>query len=307
LHFFEYYVSILNSLTNQYVSLNRQEGGQMVAGANRLKLGQFFPMAYRKLEKIQRTGWVKRGVKNPETVLEHTYALLDFARNNFFNLGLSDEEYERLMLLLEIHDLAEARVGDIVTATIKNTDQQKGAIFEKAQKEKEAIKQIVNQESRQWSGNMPFSSEQVFGLWFEFEDGTGEIALLARQIDKYQPIERALHYEFEQGIPLFEEFRDHASKIITNVFLQSKIVDLTSKHLRFLSIKNLGGDMDSHKDVLRRSNLTAEDIRKQCLEDGFFPGQADPSKVFTCNNCPVRGIHHHCRVCVVQKSYLQAP
>lgn len=69
---------------------------------------------YEKLKQIERTGWVMSNVPNPETVFDHTVALLDLAERLQAQLALSAEEFADLLHMLEIHDWAEALAGDEV-------------------------------------------------------------------------------------------------------------------------------------------------------------------------------------------------
>ena len=66
-----------------------------------LKFAHLAPEAWDELGKLERTGWVKRGVKNPETVQQHTIALINLAAEIE---GLSEAEREGLCDMLEIHD-----------------------------------------------------------------------------------------------------------------------------------------------------------------------------------------------------------
>lgn len=67
------------------------------------------------LYKEKRTGWVKRGVKNPETVGEHTDALIVLAKKVCaIKKDLNQTKLERM---LQIHDWPEYKTGDIVTYT----------------------------------------------------------------------------------------------------------------------------------------------------------------------------------------------
>ena len=76
-----------------------------------LRFAPLVPEVWDKLCLLQRTGWVERGVKNPETVGEHILALrtLAFSLRNELRVDM-----EKLLALLEVHDFPEAIVGDEV-------------------------------------------------------------------------------------------------------------------------------------------------------------------------------------------------
>lgn len=91
-----------------------------------------------KLKKVKRTGWVLRGIKNPESVAEHTY------RTTIMAMVLADRfkdklklDKDKLIQIALIHDIAEARVGDI-------TPHEKISEKEKHELEKKAAKRIFS-------------------------------------------------------------------------------------------------------------------------------------------------------------------
>lgn len=65
-----------------------------------------------KLKRIERTGWVRRGVPKPESVAEHSYRLAVLAMALAPEFALDENKVIKMAL---IHDLAEAVIGDIVT------------------------------------------------------------------------------------------------------------------------------------------------------------------------------------------------
>lgn len=62
-------------------------------------------------------------------------------------------------------------------------------------------------------------------LWLRFETSEDPSASFARQLDKYQAVEKAFEYEKEKGIPMFREFLDHvrACNSITHPVLLKKL------------------------------------------------------------------------------------
>lgn len=75
---------------------------------------------YDALKNVPRTGWVIRGVPNPETVYDHTVSLIKLADEMSNELQLTAKELDDLKHILEVHDWAEAVVGD---EYIPNEDQ----------------------------------------------------------------------------------------------------------------------------------------------------------------------------------------
>ena len=72
-----------------------------------------FLLAAGRLKTEKRTGWLLDGIRDGESVAEHSW------RSGLMALLLAQEERvnpERLCAMLLLHDLAEARTGDLVTA-----------------------------------------------------------------------------------------------------------------------------------------------------------------------------------------------
>src|SRR5690242_19495642 len=98
-----------------------------------------FIEVYNKLYEIERTGWVKRNVKNPETVGQHTDDLILLAEKWEKELGIKD--IKTLKNVLKSHDLPEIIEGDKVIALLSD-DEYKKAKENKYLKELAAIKKI---------------------------------------------------------------------------------------------------------------------------------------------------------------------
>ena len=65
----------------------------------------------RSLKTTKRTGWVRQGVHNPESISDHMYRMSLMAMISSFSDGTLDTN--KCIKLALIHDLAEAKVGDI--------------------------------------------------------------------------------------------------------------------------------------------------------------------------------------------------
>jgi len=183
-----------------------------------LRCAHLAPDIWKKLGEIPRTGWVKRGVKNPETVQEHTIALMTIAKDfPSLSSGFSPEQKADLIDMLEIHDWPEAIVGDEVVVT-NDKDEKEKLLDDKFKRERRAMSRIC------WK--LCDSGQDIFDLWIRFEKSPDQASFLARQLDKYQAIQKALEFELAQGIMLFEEFRDYARPFITNPLILQKIEEL---------------------------------------------------------------------------------
>jgi putative hydrolase of HD superfamily len=159
------------------------------------------------LYKIKRTGWVDRGVKNPETVGEHTDQLIILA-NQYF------PEISGLNKMLKIHDWPEAdkNVGDRRTDVfcLKNH-----RITKKRKKilELEAMKDICI--------NLGYSGKVIINLWLEYEKAETKRAKIAYQIDKLQAILKAIDYQRNGQPVVAQEFIDCNGDTIQDPILKN--------------------------------------------------------------------------------------
>jgi 5'-deoxynucleotidase YfbR-like HD superfamily hydrolase len=128
--------------------------------------------------------------------------------------------------MLEIHDWAEFVIGDQVTFRQNKIERQALRVV-KHEKENQAMKTICEE-----LGEM---GEKIMNLWLRFVNSQDDVASLARQIDKYQAIEKALEYEEAQEIPLFKEFLYGDIENITHPLILAKIENLKDRWHRSLS------------------------------------------------------------------------
>ncbi len=136
-----------------------------------------------RLKRIKRTGWVIRGIPEPESVAEHSFraALLGY----FLAMERGLDAYKVVGMLL-IHDLAESLIGDITPEGEKFMDKLKA--------EEMAIKYIAEQ----------VENDDIYLLWFEFNYGESEEAKLAREADKGEMAYQAKEYH-SLGFPVYND------------------------------------------------------------------------------------------------------
>jgi putative hydrolase of HD superfamily len=182
---------------------------------------------YNKLKQIKRTGWVRQGVKDPETVYEHTVSLIALADRLKSDLQLSTEELDDLQHILEIHDWAEALVGDEYVPN-ENCIEYEKLKLTKAHKERLALQALLV--------DTPYRAT-VAVLFQRYETGADTISKLAKQLDKYQALELSLTYEREQGLKLFVQFDEYYKR--GNSFSHPVIIklveDLHKEHAALIS------------------------------------------------------------------------
>jgi putative hydrolase of HD superfamily len=185
-----------------------------------LKFANIAPEIWKKLGEIPRTGWVNSGVENPETVQDHTVLLRNLAVDiSDLLIEFSEEDKNRLVDMLEVHDWPEAIIGDEIILT-SDPEEKKRLKDDKFRREKDAMVRITE--------SLGDEGKNILDLWLQFETSQDAISTFARQLDKYQAVEKAAELEKSQGLPLFREFRDSAIKDIIHPVLVQKISDMVT-------------------------------------------------------------------------------
>ncbi|XP_065042860.1 uncharacterized protein LOC135676025 [Musa acuminata AAA Group] len=160
----------------------------------------FLSLCHR-LKTTKRAGWVRRGVREPESVADHMY------RMGIMSLVFQDipgVDRDRCVKMALVHDIAEAIVGDI-------TPTDGVPKLEKSRREREALDymcKLLGGGSR---------AKEIDELWMEYEDNSSPEAKLVKDFDKVEMILQALEYEDEQGIDLEEFFESTAGKFQTDI------------------------------------------------------------------------------------------
>lgn len=172
------------------------------------------PETWAALGALPRTGWVNRGIENPETVQEHTIALMRLAASID---GLTDQERDGLVAMLEVHDWPEAKLGDEVILTEDDAERAR-LKASKSEREVVALELIC--------ANLGSVGQTILELWHRFESSQDPAAVFARQLDKYQAVERALEYERTQGKPIFKDFCDYSKKFISHPIILGMLAKL---------------------------------------------------------------------------------
>jgi putative hydrolases of HD superfamily len=146
---------------------------------------------YKNAKTLERTGWVKRSIPNPETLDQHqiwsALMITQQFKREVEGLGINILATQDTLL---IHDLAEPdiRVWDI-TPHCGISPETKRKIEEKV------IREMLS--------DKPY----LLKLWLDYEDGRTPEWRFAMEIDKLQAIEKARYYEDLHNIPwLTEEF-----------------------------------------------------------------------------------------------------
>lgn len=137
------------------------------------------------LKMIPRTGWVQAGVKEPESVADHSFRTTLLAMILSDQMGLDTEKVVRMAL---IHDLAESRTGDL-TPSQKPDDH--------SENESNAIGEMFSRLPRRLGA-------RYTGLWEEYEAKETPEARLVHNADKIEMLVQAL--EYEDGVVNLDQF-----------------------------------------------------------------------------------------------------
>lgn len=162
------------------------------------------------LKNIQRKGWIdKLGIKNPESVADHSYsmALMSMIVSDLH--GLNTDKIVKMSLL---HDLAESNVGDFTPGEISKT--------RKLELENDAMKKILEKLPQELIKNYQ-------EVWNEFLTGNSEESIFVHEMDKLEMAFQAKQY-LDEGFSKekIQPFIDSANNEIKNKDLKEIISKL---------------------------------------------------------------------------------
>ncbi|POG55142.1 MULTISPECIES: HD domain-containing protein [Haloferax] len=140
-----------------------------------------------------RTGWELRNIDSPESVAAHTWGTASLCLLYAEQEGVDRQKAVTMAL---IHDLGEARTGDI--ATRAEDGRQTITTSEKEAAERSAVTDLVG----------PFKDTELLSLWEEYEARDTPTAQFVKDMDLIDNCLQALKYE-RQGRYDEAEANDH--------------------------------------------------------------------------------------------------
>ena len=166
-----------------------------------MKLITFFKIVGQ-LKKIKRTGWVIKGVQDPESVADHVY------RTCFMCMILSQKrqlDHLKLLRMALLHDLGETATSDIRF--------EEGTKIIASPAAKNRIEEDILKKILPSTGN----SDYYLQLYHEFRDQSSPEAKFLKQVEKLEMVIQALEYQ-EYGTPshALNEFFENARKYIAD-------------------------------------------------------------------------------------------
>lgn len=131
------------------------------------------------LKLLPRTGWLQRGVAQPESVAEHTFGVAALA---LLVAGAEPGlDQGRLLAIALVHDMAEALLGDLPASArrLLGADAKHAA-------ERQAAAELF--------GALPQAGHYL-ALWDEYARGASREARLVKGLDRIEMLAQALAYE----------------------------------------------------------------------------------------------------------------
>ena len=162
------------------------------------------------LKNIQRKGWLdKIGIKNPESVADHSYSMTLMSMIVSELQGLNTNKIVKMALL---HDLAESSVGDFTPEEIPKR--------KKLELENIAMKKILKELPTELIKNYQ-------DVWNDFLLGESDESIFVHEMDKLEMVFQAKHY-IDKGFSKekIQTFIDSANNEIKNKDLKKIITKL---------------------------------------------------------------------------------
>ena len=167
-----------------------------------------------RLKSVPRIGWLLRGVRDVESVASHSFGvaviamlLADRARERGVEVNV-----ERLLRMALLHDLTEARTGDL-PSTIKR-------YFDKA-----SIKAADESIAKEIFTELGDLSESYLELWSDYEHRASIESRLVKAADKLDLLMQSREYE-KGGARTLQEFWDTADSDFAGLGVDDLISDL---------------------------------------------------------------------------------
>jgi 5'-deoxynucleotidase YfbR-like HD superfamily hydrolase len=184
-----------------------------------------FAEKVRELKNIKRTGWIIKGVKEPESVADHSFMLAVLAYVYSKKLGLDAGKAVKMAL---IHDMCEACCGDI--PDIVRDEDRTVPVAKKKELEAKGMKKMLALLPEETSNEMRV-------LWKEFDERKTKEAKLVRDLDKLDMCMQALQYAKKHGSAKFAEFFEDGKLNIKTQEIKAVFGKIHSEY-RALSGKN---------------------------------------------------------------------
>ena len=142
------------------------------------------------LKTVPRMGWRVRGVRNGESVAEHSYAVALICMLLADRMSV-ELDREKLLMIALLHDLPEHMLGDIHAPATKLLG--------------EDVKEAAEERILEHLFAGVDSGERYVELWKEFADRSSVEGRLVRAVDKLEMFTQAYQYE-SSGNRMLDDF-----------------------------------------------------------------------------------------------------
>jgi putative hydrolase of HD superfamily len=179
------------------------------AGSARWVLGLFAAVA--SLKSVRRKGWVLRGVKDAESVADHSLAVAVLSAAIAASRGLDPG---KAALIAVLHDIVESVTGDLTPD-------------EKASMGRTRLREVELQAIERVIGGAPDDVKQVFLQSLQdYEEGSSAEGRIVRDVDKLEMALQALLYRDELCTSGVEEFVSSALSEIKDPEIRSLVEEV---------------------------------------------------------------------------------
>jgi len=139
------------------------------------------------LKRLPRTGWLVKGINEPESIAAHSFSTILMAL--IFGFERKDIDLQKLLIMAILHDLGESYLGDLTPVSIELL----GGNEVKKRLEKEAITKLFDllDENKQ---------KNLLDIYEQYINNETEEAKLLHQIDKLDMLLQAIEYQ-KAGYP----------------------------------------------------------------------------------------------------------
>lgn len=173
----------------------------------------YFMHHLQNLKICKRTGWYHHRVPEPESISDHMYRMAIMA----ILLKEDKVDVKKCVMMALIHDLAEARVGDLTPHCKVDKD-------EKTRRELDAIQFLTYD----LLGDTD-ASNTIFQLWFEYEERQSLESKLVKDLDCFELCLQAYEYEKTHNIEDLQQFWNGAAPKIQHPQIKRWLTALLQK------------------------------------------------------------------------------
>lgn len=160
------------------------------------------------LKLLPRTGWLQRGMRDVESIAEHTFAVATLAM--LMGDQHPDLDRGRLLSIALLHDIAEALIGDLPASARRLF----GATA-KREAERRAMQELFL--------GLP-QADAYLALWDEYSAGSSREARLVKALDHLEMLVQALAYE-RAGSRALDDFWEDEGPLVNEFPLVRELTD----------------------------------------------------------------------------------